>query len=497
MTEIKRTNTVRALKKRLRELITSEGFALRSSSPKGVPETRRDRSWDLVLETTSQLINSYEQQVEKLGEQLKNLEAELKVRDRDRSEMRESLDELLTLQKLSEAIRSTLDPDEVLEALSHLSEKILTVEDCGIFLIEDGTGGLRPMPSPKRSEKLEKAARRLSEDGIIDWVVGERKPIVVPDIDTLSNTPGESPERNFIVAPLIVGNKGTGVFLVSTPQPKHTFTPHTMQLLLLLTNQAAVAIQNAQSYEELRDTHDALRESQAQLIHSSKLAAIGELAAAVAHEVNNPLQAVSGHVSLLLMRKDIGEETRAKLKIVKGEARRIGSIVQSLLSFARKGKSEEKALENVDINETLSELEVLTRHALLIDRIRLTLDLDKELPKVPGHSGKLHQVFMNMISNAHQAMPQGGELSIRTTYRDGFVHVAFSDTGVGIPQENLEKIFHSFFTTKSSGKGTGLGLSISSKIVEEHEGIIQVESEVGKGTTFTVQLPVRRRGKSL
>ena len=213
--------------------------------------------------------------MEKLREQLRDLEAELKVRDRDRSEMRESLDELLTLQKLSEAIRSTLDPDEVLETLSHLTETILAVEDCGVFLTEDGRGELKPMPSPKLSEKLEKAARRLLEDGIIDWVVGEREPIVVPDIDTLSNTPGESPERNFAIAPLIVGNKAIGVFLVSTPQSKHAFTPHTMQLLLLLTNKAAVAIQNAQTYNELQDTYDALKASQEQLIHSSKLADIG------------------------------------------------------------------------------------------------------------------------------------------------------------------------------------------------------------------------------
>ena len=486
---------IETLKKKLREIVTSEGFALKGSSPKGVPEPERDRSRELLLETTYQIISSYEQRLEKLREQLRDLEAELKVRDRDRSEMRESLDELLTLQKLSEAIRSTLDPDEVLEALSRLTENILAVEDCGVFLTEDGRGGLKPMPSPKLSEKLEKAARRLLEDGIIDWVVGERKPIVVPDIDTLSNTPGESPERNFAIAPLIVGNKGIGVFLVSTPQSKHAFTPHTMQLLLLLTNQAAVAIQNAQTYNELQDTHDALKASQEQLIHSSKLADIGQIAAGVVHDVNNPLSAVSGYVQLLLMREDIGEEVRAELNIVREGAKRIDAIVQSLLGFARKGTSEEEVFEKVDVNETIGKLKLLTRHSLSVGRIQLTLELDKNLPEIHGQSGKLQQVFMNMIGNAHQAMPQGGALSIRTSYRDGFVNVAFSDTGVGIPQENLEKIFHPFFTTKSSDKGTGLGLSISRKIVEEHEGTIQVESQVGKGTTFTVKLPVRRRGK--
>ncbi len=489
MTEIK------TLKKKLGQIVTSESLALNDPNRGDVPDKGRDRSRDLLLDTTYQIINSYEQQVAKLRKQLKDLKADLKARDRDHSEMRESIDELLTLQKLSEAIRSTLEPDEILRALSNLTEKILAVEDCGVFLMQNGRHALDPIPSSKLSKKLGKVAQNLLEDGIIDWVVDEGEPIVVPDIDTLSNTPNESPERNFVIAPLVVGNKRMGIFLVSSSQPKHTFSLHTMRLLLLLTNQAAVAIQNAQTYKELQDTNEVLQASQEQLVHSSKLAAIGELAAVVAHEVNNPLQIVSGYVQLLLMRKDMEEEIRTKLKAVMKGTERINSVVQSLLSFTRKGKEGGEAFDSVDVNETIIGLEVLTRYSLLVDQIELNLDLDENLPKIPGQSGKLQQVFMNMISNAHQAMPQGGKFSIKTNYRDGLVNVTFSDNGVGIPKKNLNKIFNSFFTTKSSRKGAGLGLSISRKIVEEHEGTIQVRSQVGKGTTFIVKLPVIRRRK--
>jgi len=167
--------------------------------------------------------------------------------------------------------------------------------------------------------------------------------------------------------------------------------------------------------------------------------------------------------------------------------------VKNLLEFARQSEPEMRIL---NINEVLKQSVAITAHAAELQNIKMAINLNSELPNIEGDSDKLQQVFVNMIINAIQAMPDGGELTIATLFAkdDNFVEIEISDTGCGILEENIKKLFDPFFSTKETGEGTGLGLSVSLGIVERHGGAIDVRSKIGDGSTFTIKLPIRKTG---
>lgn len=431
------------------------------------------------LEVVSQLVQEYESRIHFLEGRIRDLEQELSQKERDRDALKESLDELVSLHQLSESIRSAMEPEQVVEALVDVAGRVVEVRRAGVFLT-DGRDGMEALYSARRpAEDLERAARNMLEDGILDWVMREGRPSVVPDMEASDQ------EMNFVVVPLVVRDRAIGVFLIHTSKPKENFTPHEMMLLSLLANQAAVAIEHGRAYRELYETHQKLRKSQAQLIYSSRMAAVGELAAAVAHEINNPLQAMLGYVQLLLIQESVQGEEREYLETVLKEGERIAGVVRELLGLFRR----EEEPGEVSVNELISRLAVLMRHSLLVDGIALELHLEDELPPVWGRADRLQQVFMNLIDNARKAMPQGGVLEIRSFQKGGGVCVQFTDTGVGIPEEMRDRIFEPFFSTWG---GTGLGLSAAREILQEHKGSIDVYGRPGGGTTVLVRLPARR-----
>lgn len=240
---------------------------------------------------------------------------------------------------------------------------------------------------------------------------------------------------------------------------------------------------------DLQRMHLELQEAQAQLIQSEKLASMGQLAAGVAHEVNNPLGTILLCAHMLLRGQIPDEERLRALRMVIDEATRCKTIVSGLLNFARQGKL---ALRWVQLNEVICETISLVERQPLFASVDIQLALDRQLPAIEADPAQLKDVFINIIVNAAEAMPSGGKLSIATTPAgDDWVKVSISDTGCGIPEENLSKIFNPFFTTKQIGQGTGLGLAIAYGIVKMHKGQIAVSSQVGVGTTFTVTLPRR------
>jgi two-component system, NtrC family, sensor kinase len=227
-----------------------------------------------------------------------------------------------------------------------------------------------------------------------------------------------------------------------------------------------------------------------QLVQAEKLSSIGLLAAGVAHEVNTPLAVITSQAQML-MRQFPAEDTQAKTldKIIK-QAFRASEIVNNLLKFSRVSSSEYNDLDlNKVIHETLSLLEPMLRASKIV----LSLQLTPDLAPVYGNAVRLQQVFMNLIVNARDAMPFGGELTLATEAEDSTVRVEVSDNGVGIPTDHLHKIFDPFFTTKSTSRGTGLGLAVSYGIIREHSAKVHVESQVGKGTTFRLEFPVARK----
>jgi len=227
---------------------------------------------------------------------------------------------------------------------------------------------------------------------------------------------------------------------------------------------------------------------EAQLLTSAKLTSLGVMAGGIAHEIRNPLAISSAAAQLLLERPDDpGLKNQAAEKIYSG-IQRASYIIENLLKFAR---PPQERVAPVDINQALEETLSLLVNQLRLQQVEVHKDLAVDLPPITGNRGVLQQVFSNMILNACNAMPDGGSLTIATrAISDDEVETKFTDTGCGIPKEILSEIFDPFFTTMPVGKGTGLGLSISYSIIRQHHGTIDVESKVGKGSTFTIRLPV-------
>jgi len=231
-----------------------------------------------------------------------------------------------------------------------------------------------------------------------------------------------------------------------------------------------------------------LQKVQDQLVHAGKMAALGELAAGVAHEINNPLTGVLTFSSLLLKKVDENHPWKKDLDTIVQQTSRCRNIVRGLLDFARQRKPDKRPW---DIHQLLDKTLLLVEKQAPFQNIQIVKEFSANLPMLFIDGDQIQQVFMNILLNAADAMSRdGGTLSIRTERKDGMAEIAFSDTGCGISKEHLSKLFDPFFTTKQTGKGTGLGLAISYGIIQSHNGDIKVESEAGKGSTFRVRLPL-------
>ena len=226
-----------------------------------------------------------------------------------------------------------------------------------------------------------------------------------------------------------------------------------------------------------------------QLLQAEKLTSIGLFAAGIAHEVNTPLAGISSYAQMLLKEAPSDSPQYTGLKKIEQQSFRASNIINNLLNFARVTDSE---VQEVNMNSLMVETLSLLDHQFKKGSIKVRLELDPSIPKTLGSAGKLQQVFMNLFLNAKDAMPHGGQLDVKTQQRNSTLLVEIKDSGAGIPQENIKKIYDPFFTTKEVGKGTGLGLSVSYGIIQEHSGRISVESEAGSGTTFKLRFPVRR-----
>ncbi len=231
-----------------------------------------------------------------------------------------------------------------------------------------------------------------------------------------------------------------------------------------------------------------LQEMQSALIRSEKLASLGELVAGIAHELNNPLTGILINTSMTVKDPRLDPELRKDFETIINETKRCADIVEHLLNFSRVSDPQ-KAANN--ISETIERTLSLVEHHADFHDILITKDYMPDIPLIFFDSNQIEQVFVNILVNASQAMPKGGDLKISTRLEEeeGYVSISLSDTGSGIAPENMDKLFDPFFSTKGH-KGTGLGLSVSYGIVESHGGSIEVESMVGAGTTFTVKLPI-------
>jgi signal transduction histidine kinase len=299
--------------------------------------------------------------------------------------------------------------------------------------------------------------------------------------------------RVALLVPLWLDGELAGILAVGEKVSGAIFDTAETNLLELLAGQTAIALKNASLYENVRSQMEELKATQQQLVQSTKLAAIGELAASVAHELNNPLTVILGNAQILL-RSISDEKAAGKLSAIEHETQRAARIIRNLLDFSRK---REPRRDPVGINDVVGRTVELVHLKLRGRDIALETVLEPRVPILLGDSDQLTQVLLNFIGNAIDAISGSGSVTVATAIGpDGEVEFTVMDTGCGMTAEQAGRIFEPFFTTKAEGKGTGLGLSIALGIIRGHGGCVTVESEVGKGTTMRARLPVATPARS-
>jgi signal transduction histidine kinase/ActR/RegA family two-component response regulator len=297
---------------------------------------------------------------------------------------------------------------------------------------------------------------------------------------------------SLLTAPLIVRGQPIGTLTVDSSVP-FAFGEEDERLLMPLASLAAAAINNADLVKNLQESLDELRDTQAQLLQSEKLSAIGQLIAGITHEINNPLAAISGYAQLLKMSEDIDPQTRQDVTRIYEQAQRAARIVRNLLTFAREHRAMRRP---TDVNVLLQKSLELLAYQLRIEGISVELQLAPQCMGVMGDPYQLQQVFFNLIGNARDAMAEahdGGRLTVKTESVGSTVRIQICDTGPGLSAEARKHLFEPFFTTKEVGKGTGLGLSICFGIISEHAGRIYLAETSEPGATFVVELPLTSR----
>jgi signal transduction histidine kinase len=249
----------------------------------------------------------------------------------------------------------------------------------------------------------------------------------------------------------------------------------------------------AAAYQKLSEYAQQLKDSQEQLIQSEKLSSLGQLAASIAHEVNNPLSGVLSYTQLLTKKikgdqfsKESALDYLAKME---SELTRSTGLIRNLLDFSRQSAP---TLVETDLNDVVNRVLELAAHSAKLAKVEVIKELDPALPKLTADPNQLQQVCTNLVVNAIQAMPGGGKLTLRTSLASDQLKLEVQDTGYGISPENMRKLFTPFFSTKKEVKGVGLGLAISYGIIQRHRGKIEVQSQEGKGSNFTIYLPVHQ-----
>jgi signal transduction histidine kinase len=263
------------------------------------------------------------------------------------------------------------------------------------------------------------------------------------------------------------------------------FSEADIEMFGILARQAAVALENARLYGELRDYVRQVEESQQALIQAEKMAAVGRLTASIAHEINNPLQAL-GNCLHLASRTDLEPPQREEyLDLAESELQRLMTTVQRMLDFYRLSSTER---DEADVNLLIERVLKLLHKQLDEQSVAVRLDLFPDLPSVRVVANQIQQVFFNILLNAMDAMPSGGEIHIHTQAQDGIVEVYFQDTGPGVAEDVQERIFEPFLSTREHG--TGLGLSVSYNILDAHGGSLVLVPDRDRGACFKVQIPI-------
>jgi signal transduction histidine kinase len=397
-----------------------------------------------------------------------------------------------SLASVSQTINSTLNLDDALSVITREACVLMRAKVCSLMLLDQSGEWLELRASFGAGEAYLNRPRLSLEESLLGIVVRRKKPLQVENVQVSNRYQSvEAARREGLVAllsvPLLYGGQAIGTLSVYTGQP-YSFSNEEIHILSALAELSAIAIQKARLYERVVDVEEQLRQNE-------KLSALGLLAAEVAHEIRNPLTVLKMLYHSLDLKFPPGDPRAKDARIIDEKIAQLNKIVEQILDFAR---TSEPQLAPVNLNELIEELGLLVRHKLKHQNIRLTRELEPDLPVVMGAATQLEQAFLNLILNAVEAMPGGGELAIRSRRArlprggPGPAHVAveFRDTGQGMSEEQRRRVFSSVLSTTKT-QGTGLGLAIVARIVEAHRGKIKIRSRPGHGTTVRVILPLQ------
>jgi PAS domain S-box-containing protein len=318
----------------------------------------------------------------------------------------------------------------------------------------------------------------------------EKRPLAVKDA---AHDPGMSPHlrsllaaNQFVCVPLVARDEALGAIIADNVFTGHTISDEEVDMLQTFAAHAALAISAASAYSRLEDQLNQLEEAQDRLVRSERLATVGRLAAHVAHEIRNPLATIGGFARSIL--KSSGDPAKAQrnARIIVEEVERLEQILANVMNFSKPGNP---VLRDKKINEIVDAVCTFHENLFAERRVLLHKSLDPRCPTLRLDPDQMRQVLLNLVQNAVDSMPNGGELTVLTRALQDRVEIVIADTGQGMGEDVLESLFQPFFTTKVGG--TGLGLSVSQKIVHDHGGDIFVRSKPGAGSSFTISLPVR------
>jgi signal transduction histidine kinase len=397
-----------------------------------------------------------------------------------------------TLLRSSREMVSIVDLEHLSDGLVRTVSRALGTETASFYLLDETKGVYNLKANIGQDKNGYPLAMLSKSDPLVQCLTGNQEGIVKEELEMAQDkVAGLEVAKKMaeidaeISVPIMSKEKLIGILNLGHKEEKEIYSTDDLELLSTLANQAAIALENARLYENLKQSQDTLR-------RADRLSSLGLLTAGLAHEIRNPLVAIRTFTQLLPERYNDAEFREGFQGLALKEVDRICGLINDLLSFARPSRpnvAEENMNDVVDGITRILETEAKEKG------VEIIRDFSLNLPKVWIDREQMKQVFMNLILNAIQAMREGGSIFISTRLisRDEsgqsgqFVQVEVRDTGVGIPAENLDHIFDPFFTSKD--EGSGLGLSISHQIVQEHGGYVTVESKVGVGTTFFINLP--------
>ncbi len=406
-------------------------------------------------------------------------------------QLKRKIFDLYTVFEISRNFNSVLNYQNLLDSFILTSLAQVSASKGAIFLNEESRTDKFVLAKGKGSGKFPSPDQYFDGNGrLAEFISNLNRPVITEDI--IDGTASSKEKKILVmfhpgvVVPMIYQSRLSGFLLVSDKMSKKEFSLDDTEFLSILANQIAVAIENARLYEAEKQASKQLRAAQHQLVNTERLAALGEMSARVAHEINNPLGIIKNY--MLLVNRSMGNNIEASgyVDIVGQEIDRIANIVRELLDFYRPVKDD---LEPVNVVEVMDDVMTLMDRQFKKLNIELFTDFKVDKNQINGSADNLKQVFLNIIINACDAMPSGGKLGIKIKIEDNEMIITFCDTGPGIPAEIIPRIFEPFYSTKEPGKGTGLGLSVCYGIIKRHDGSITYKN-TDDGGCFEIRLSI-------